>query len=82
MAVRTPDGAVACEDIPESGGGKKVVMKIRAKIREDDFGNGGNKPSLIFARIIFDDLILACPDCMLGRAVRPLAAADGACART
>ena len=40
VAVRSSGGAVAGEDIPESGGGKKVVKKIRANIREDNFGMG------------------------------------------
>ena len=45
VAVRTPGGAVAGEDIPESGGGKKVVKKIRANIREDNFGMGCKQPT-------------------------------------
>ena len=40
VAVRTSGGAVGGEGIPESGGGKKVVKKIRANIREDNFGMG------------------------------------------
>ena len=45
VAVRSPGGAVAGEDIPESDGGKKVVKKIRANIREDNFGMGCKQPT-------------------------------------
>ena len=38
VAVRTPGGAVGGDGIPESGGGKKVVMRIRAKTGDGDFG--------------------------------------------